>query len=223
METKSGDNGHKHLIGITRIGEDAPVGGQAMALETVQTILAQRAARLAQAPEQETEGERIRLVVVRLGSEVYALDTQFVFDVWSAGQITFVPGVPKWVLGVVNRRGRILSVVDLREFLGLDKAKVDRKKDDNGWDDNAAGQIPYLILLQIPAMEVVLRVDDVLGVEALLNGRITDLADTVRGIPQEYVRGVSELDNEREKLLVVILDVRALLCDERLIVHQEIV
>lgn len=219
MENKTGGNGHKHKTGIEKVTST----GNDLALESIQTILDRRAARLARAPEQEKEGDRSKLVLVRLGGEIYALDTQVVYDIWPAQQITLVPRVPGWVLGVVNRRGRILSVVDLRAFLGLAEAAADRGSDGDGWDDDAADQTRYLILLQVPEMEVVLCVDDVLGVEALLDSRITERTGTVHGIPQEYVRGVSELDEEHDKALAVILDVCALLADERLIVHQEIV
>jgi len=222
METKSGDNGHNHLIGVTGIAENAFAAEQGIALETVQIVLAQRAARLARAPEQETEGEQTRLVMVRLGGEIYALDTQFVFDIWLAEQVTFVPRVPKWVLGVVNRRGRILSVVDLRQFLGLAEA-TPRRMSDSVHRDAAASQTSYLILVQVPEMEVVLCVDEVLGVDALLDSRIQETTGTVRGIPPEYVRGVSELDTERIKGMAILLDLHALLIDERLIIHQEIV
>jgi purine-binding chemotaxis protein CheW len=211
------------MIGATANLEDATAAGQEIALETVQTILAQRAARLAQAPEQEVEGERTRLVIVRLGGEIYGLDTQYVFDIWVAEQVTFVPRVPKWVLGVVNRRGRILSVVDLQEFLGLAEAARQQEKDETGWSDAGVGGESCLIVVQVSEMEVVLGVDEVLGVEALLDSGIQETTGTVRGIPPEYVRGVSEMDNERVKGMAIILDLCTLLADERLVIHQEIV
>jgi purine-binding chemotaxis protein CheW len=222
MAEKAGGNGHKQLIEATRAHEKTSAGGQTIDLETVQIILAQRAARMAQVPEQETEGKRTKLVMVRLGGEIYALDTQFVFDIWPAKQVTFVPRVPKWVLGVVNRRGRILSVVDLREFLGLAKATLQQESNELGWHDDGVEQVLYLILVQVPEMEVVLCVDDVLGVDALLDSRIQEVTGTVRGIPTEYVRGVSEIDKERIRGLAIVLNLKALLADERLVIHQEI-
>ena len=58
-------------------------------------------------------------MVIRLGREVYGLETDYVFDIRPLESITHVPRVPDWVAGVVNLRGRIISVLDLQRFLGL--------------------------------------------------------------------------------------------------------
>lgn len=215
MGNKPGGNGHKPE-------QEMSLAENELTIESIQHVLEQRAARLARLPVQQEEGDRHRLVLVKLNGEIFALDTHTVFDIWPAQQITRVPRVPDWVQGVVNRRGRILSVVDLHTFLGLAHPDDGHGTNGNGTQVDAGTQPRYLILLQVPEMEVVLQVDDVLGVEALLDSRIQEHSGTVRGIPQEYVLGISELDQNRDKSLVVILDVHALLTDERLVVHQQI-
>jgi purine-binding chemotaxis protein CheW len=189
--------------------------------EVMQQIWARRAAELAKVLVEEEEGEQIKLVLVQLGREVYGLDVQCVVDIKPAAQITPVPRVPDWVAGVVNLRGRILSVIDLRRFFGL--PHVER-----GGENSLAQRpepvegMPYLVVVETPEMEVVLLADGVLDVEALLTSRMRDAADTVRGLPPEYVRGVAERRGEGDGMLVV-LDLPALLADERLIIHEEVV
>ena len=105
-----------------QIGGDGIAFGETDALtpDKLQQIWERRAAMLAAAPAQEEEeGEQIELVIVQLGLEFYGVEVRYVSDIRAAKQITRVPRVPDWVSGVVNLRGRILSVIDLRKFFGL--------------------------------------------------------------------------------------------------------
>ncbi|HEX3049902.1 MAG TPA: chemotaxis protein CheW [Aggregatilineaceae bacterium] len=64
--------------------------------------------------------EMVRLVVFELSGVRYALDIRFVREVGRRTGLTHVPGLPQWVLGVMNLHGEIISVVDLAKFLSLD-------------------------------------------------------------------------------------------------------
>ena len=68
-----------------------------------------------QAAEQGTAAE---VVVVRLGGARYALPMAVVAEVGRPPQLTRVPGLPAWVAGLANWRGRVLPVLDLRPLLG---------------------------------------------------------------------------------------------------------
>ena len=191
--------------------------------EELQEIWARRAAELAQVPADEDEGEHSRLLLLRLGREIYGIDAQYVFNVKPAELITYVPRVPEWVAGVVNLRGRIFSVVDLRRFFGLPAAEI-KEGDDSGYGE----RVDHLVVVETPDMEIALLVDDVLTVEPLPASRIQDTSGTVRGLRPEYVRGVvtrvgEDADTEENGSMVVVLDLLALLADERLVVHEEIV
>jgi purine-binding chemotaxis protein CheW len=190
--------------------------------EVMERIWARRAAQLAQVPPQEDEGEQMRLELVRLGCEIYGLEAQYVFDNRPLEQLTPVPRVPHWVAGVVNQRGRILSVVDLHRFFGLPAAGEDGGAGaQEGYD--AVEGVPYLVVVETPDMEVVLLVDDVLAVETLPARRVQALTSVVRSIPVEYVQGVVERSNGKDAQTVVVLDLPALLSDERFIIHEEVV
>jgi purine-binding chemotaxis protein CheW len=183
--------------------------------DVLEQIWAQRAARLAQVPIREDEGEQIELVLAQLGREVYALEAQYVFAIRPANQITRVPRVPDWVAGVVNIRGRVLSAIDLRVFFGLPSGSANHND-----DRDSAERTPSLIVAETDSMQVALLTDDVLTVEALPADRIQDASDTIRSIPSEYVRGVVEYGSK--DTLVLVLNLPALLADERLIIYEEI-
>lgn len=192
--------------------EAALAGLDDISTENLHKIWARRAAQLAKKPTQQDQDEQIELAVVQLGRELYGLDVQYVFDIKPLMQITRVPRVPNWVAGVVNLRGRILSVVDLRLLFGLPAAARSNEE-----DFHTLGAQGFLVVVETPSMEVALLCDDVLTIETLPVSQIQESSGVVRGLRPEYVLGVIE---RAQGDLLVILDVPALLADDRLIIHH---
>ncbi len=187
--------------------------------EVLQEIWTRRAQELAQKPVQEDQSAQVQLVLARLGNELYGLDAQYVYDIKPAQQITPVPRVPDWVAGVVNLRGRIFSVVDLGRFFDLAHAKQEKQG-----REKTSGM---LIVAETPDMEIALRVDDVLSVEALPATHIQEATSTIRGLRPEHVLGIAELKqdspSQEKNQTLIVLDLPNLLADERLVIHEEIV
>lgn len=71
--------------------------------------------------------ESTELVLVRLGGCRYALPMGSVAEVGRPPGLTRVPGLPTWVAGVANWRGRVLAVLDLRSLLAADPGALDRR------------------------------------------------------------------------------------------------
>jgi chemotaxis signal transduction protein len=67
------------------------------------------------------------VVLVRLGGSRYALPMQAVAEVGRPPGLTRVPGVPAWLAGVANWRGRVLAVLDLRPLVAGSGAPLDRR------------------------------------------------------------------------------------------------
>ncbi len=178
--------------------------------ELLEHIWAQRAAQLAEKIVEEDRGEQLSVVLVRLGQEVYGIETQYVFDARPLERITPLPRTPLWLAGVVNVRGRIYSVVDLARFLGLLQSS-------NGNNEGA-----HLVVVQAEAMELALKVDAVLGVLGLSVNRIQPPGE-VLDIPETLVRGIVQ-NGEQADLppFSIILDLPQLLRDPQLIIHEEL-
>jgi chemotaxis signal transduction protein len=64
-------------------------------------------------------------IVARLGGGRFAVELSSVAEVGRAPGITRVPGLPKWLAGVANWRGRILPILDIRSLLGADTEPLD--------------------------------------------------------------------------------------------------
>jgi purine-binding chemotaxis protein CheW len=77
--------------------------------------------------EQPEVAEPSEVVVVRLGGSRYALPMSAVAEVGRPPGLTRVPGVPAWMAGVANWRGRVLAVLDLRPLLAAAAEPLDRR------------------------------------------------------------------------------------------------
>jgi len=179
---------------------------------TAERIWAQRAAQLAKPPQREEEGGQVELALIQLGREVYGIDVRRIVEIRPAVRITRVPRVPEWVTGVTNLRGRILSVLDLRHFFGLQPAETK--------DEDRMTPFLDLVVVETPAMEVALLADDVLEIEPFPNSQIQEITETIRGVSSEYVQGV--IERGAETPMIVVLDLPALLADKRLIIEEEV-
>jgi purine-binding chemotaxis protein CheW len=182
--------------------------------EVLETTWEQRAKQLAQTVQEEEVGDQIQIAVVRLGDELYGLETSYIYDIRQVEQLTRMPRVPDWVAGVTNLRGRIISVVDLRKFLKL-------KRDNDG----VSGFSPrYIVVVQTQSMEMALLIDEVISVEAVQVNQIQDAGGTVRGIQPEYMRGILVRSGRpQESIPLLILDLPHILLDKKLIVQEDVI
>lgn len=145
-------------------------------------------------------GGGLFVVQFALGAETYAVEGACVGEVLRLKELTRLPGAPSFVLGVINLRGRILSVVDLREFFGL--ARV-------GLTDATRA-----IVLRHGALEFAVVADAVLATATLQPADLEPAPPTLAGLGADCVRGVTA---QR----VIVLDAAGILADPRLIVNDQ--
>lgn len=183
-------------------------------LEKERKILRARARALARKPELESEVESERLEVLEflLAHERYGLESHHVREVYLLKELTPLPGTPPFVLGIVNIRGQILSVIDLKKFFELpEKGLTDLNRvivlyqpNTNNNNNNNNNN-----------MEFGLLADQILGVRTIPLKDIQPSLPTLIGIRERYLKGIA-----KEQL--VILDAEKLLSDPEIIVHEEV-
>lgn len=164
-------------------------------------ILRDRAKALAQPPADEAEAVRLDVLEFRLAEERYAVEIRHVNEVYPLKDLTPLPGTPAFVLGIVNVRGRILPVVDLRKFFDL--------------PEEGLTDLHRIILVQGNGLELGLLADSAVGVRSIPVDSLQPSLPTLTGIRSDYLKGVTA-----ERL--VVLDVARLLADSNIIVHDEL-
>lgn len=177
-----------------RVWEPAP--------EEVRRILQERARRLAAVPEQGKAAiEQLEIVEFVLAYERYAVESRYVTEVYPLESLTPLPCTPAFVRGIVNVRGEILAVVDLKKFFDLpEKGLTDLNK---------------VIVLEHDSMRFGILADAIVDVRNIPVAGIQATLPTLTDIRQDYLKGVTP---ER----TVILDAIKLLTDSKLVVREEV-
>jgi len=160
-------------------------------------ILQARAKALAKEPQRDQLIEQsIEVLEFMLAYERYALDTSFVREVHPLKDITVLPGTPAYVAGIVNVRGEIVSVVDLKSFFDLPtRGLTDLNK---------------VILLDDGQMVFGLLVDAVIAVQRLALQAIQSKPTTLTGVRTNYLLGVTAQHT-------IILDALKILSDPNIV------
>ncbi len=163
-------------------------------------ILKARAKLLARETEKELlDQDYLEVVEFLLAYETYGIESAYVREIYPLSEITPLPGTPPFVRGIVNIRGQILSVIDLKKFFEL--------------PERGLSDLNKIIIVQDDNMEFGVLADAVIGIRKLAGGDIETALPTLTGIRAQYLKGVT-----RERM--VILDAAKILSDKNIIISE---
>ena len=164
-------------------------------------ILLQRARQLAEPPEHETAAATIEVVTLLLAYETYAIETAYVREVYPLKDLTPLPCTPSFVAGIVNVRGQVMSVIDLKMLFELpEKGLTDLNK---------------VVIISDGDMEFGILADAILDVRDIPLHEIQPGLPTLTGVREDYLKGITA-----ERL--VVLDAAKLLHNKDIVVHEEV-
>ena len=179
---------------------NSPMHGFDFPPELERHILKTRAQALAAEPTRVAgAGEIIEVVEFDLATERYAFPIADVREVCMLHDLTPVPCTPAFVLGIMNLRGEIRTVIDLKKFFDLPDAGIT--------------ELNKIILIQHGDLPLGILADSIRGVRRIALADLQPTLPTLTDIRADYLRGVT---NDR----LVVLDAAKLLSDERLIVQD---
>lgn len=169
-------------------------------IAAIQRTLMERAQALARPLSSEPDGEYFDLAIIMLGAERYGLDVRHIREIQPLSGLTPIPGAPPIWAGLVNLRGQLYPILNLRRYLG--------HPEDRGAE---AGKV---ILVEAAGLVVGWLADDTHEVQRVLRAEIAaPLADSA-GIRREIVMGITTN-------WITVLDVETLLADPRLVVQDD--
>ncbi len=135
-----------------------------------------------------------QFVIFKLGEESYGVDIGSVREIITMRPITRVPKAPSYVEGVINLRGRVIPVIDLRFRLGLESAE--------------ARHSARIVVVEVQSNTVGMIVD---GVSEVLRISPEDIqvvpSSIVSGVDSAFLMGVAKLENR----LVILLSLEEVL------------
>ena len=137
--------------------------------------------------EQTYSNSEMQLVVFKLGREEYGVSILQVQEIKRITEITRVPHTPDYIKGVINLRGNVLPVIDLKKRLNL--------------PEQVATEDARIIIVKVKEISVGMMVDGVSEVMTI-NQQDIDSPEVVAGsVSANYLSGVGKLDN---RLLILL-------------------
>lgn len=142
----------------------------------------------------------IEVLEFRLADERYAIETAFVQAVHPLRNLTEVPCTPPFVLGIVNLRGHIVTVVNLKQFFGL--------------PEQGLTDLHRIVLVGDGDIEFGLLADVSVGVHLIAVADLHPAPPSLAGNGAHHVRGITA-DS------LVVLDMASILADPRMLVDEQ--
>lgn len=148
------------------------------------------------AQTKSTLSNELQLVTFHIGEEEFAVDILNIQGINRMVEITKVPNAPDYVEGIINLRGKVIPIIDLRRRLGLKAKEYDKAT--------------RFIVVEISNKVIGFIVDNVNEV-LRINRNITEPPPPiVSGINSEYITAVGKLDDR----LIILLDIEKILTNK---------
>ncbi len=141
----------------------------------------------------QKDGKTFQVVSFRLGAEEYGVNIMLVQEIILLGQITQVPEVPSYVLGVINLRGNVISILDLRQRFGMPPQEPSDET--------------RIVVANLHGRTVGFVVDGVSEVLRLQRDDIAPTPATLQAAGKDYIQGLAR----RGTRLLILLDMERLL------------
>jgi len=134
------------------------------------------------------EGRILQLVTFKLENEEFGVDILKVQEINRMLTITKIPNAPPFVEGVINLRGKIIPIVDLRKRLGFNGKAYDKST--------------RIIVVELDGLILGFIVDSVSEVLRVSESTVEPPPSIMGGIESDYIEGVGKLDNS----LLILLE-----------------
>ena len=144
------------------------------------------------------DDELDQLISFAMGDENYGVDIQTVKEVIRLREITRLPKAPVFVKGVINLRGDIIPIIDLRERFNMEQQEYTN--------------MTRVIVVEVDGRSVGMVVDSVSHVLRIEEGQIEPPPPCVGKVSEEYIKGVGKVD---EKLIVLLHITKILTTEEK--------
>ncbi len=137
--------------------------------------------------------QKDKYLTFHLAGEDYGIEIEYVIEIIGILNITDVPDMPAFIRGVINLRGKVVPIMDVRSRFGLE---------DREYDDRTC-----IIVVNIDGTEVGLVVDEVSEVMDIPETNVEPAPKTSKNTEDSYIQGMGKVNND----VKILLDVHKLL------------
>lgn len=137
--------------------------------------------------EMEEDTQKGRFLTFALGNEIYGIEIKHVTEIIGIQAITELPELPEYIMGIINLRGKIIPVMDVR---------LRFKKEFREYNDRTC-----IIVIDIGDVSIGLIVDSVSEVLSIDEQNIVEPPRLNNGQQNRYIKNIGKVDNEVKLLL----------------------
>lgn len=153
---------------------------------------------------QSTDDPILQWVTFRLDNETYGINVMQVQEVLRHTDIAPVPGAPVYVLGIINLRGNVVTVIDTRQRFGLPSAPVTEQT--------------RIVIIEADRQVVGILVDSVAEVVYLRQSEIETAPNVGTDESAKFIQGVCNKNDE----LLILVDLEKMMTDDEWAELQDI-
>lgn len=169
--------------------------------EEIKKVLKLRTERLAKPIKEVELDNTLSVVEFLLAKEKYAIESIYIQEIQPLLDLTPLPTTPKFILGITNLRGQILSVMNLKIFFDLLDADIKNS--------------PKLIIVSVGEMTLAFLADDVIGQSRISLLDLQTSLPTLTEKQSKYLIGITKDE-------LIVLDIVKLLTDKQITVNEEV-
>lgn len=168
---------------------------------TEKALLRERAQKLSQVNinSEETSGQLSTMVGFYLTPEQYCFESGLLKEVLILKEMTIIPGVPSFIQGIINIRGQVMSLMNLRKFLEIKETGITEQN--------------KVMIVCHKGLEIGILVDRISGIFSVEASEIDPALPHFGGRGTEFVKGVTPQG-------VIVLDFAAMLESRKIIVQD---
>ena len=149
----------------------------------------------------KSEEAPIQVLEFLVGSENYAVESMYIGEVYPFKKLTPLPWTPPFVLGIINVRGQIVSVISIEKLFDMPEEGLTNPNN--------------VIIMHNDDMELGILADSILGVCSILLKEIQPPSPILKATMVQYLKGIT-------KKQLPIIDAVKLLSDKNIVVHEEV-
>lgn len=133
--------------------------------------------------------QTMKFIIFKLNNQSFGVNVQQVISIERLTPLTKVPGTADFIKGIMQLRGEITPVLDLKERLSMEQGV-------------AATEDNRIIMINVNDIQIGLVVDEATEVMDIDSSAIEPPSEFIRGVEQEYIKGIAKIDQR----LLILLD-----------------
>lgn len=146
--------------------------------------------------EQEEDTQKGKFLTFIIGNESYGIEIRYVTEIIGIQAITQIPELPEYIRGIINLRGKIIPVMDIR---------LRFKKPFREYNDRTC-----VVVIDIKGISIGLIVDSVSEVLSITEENIVPPPEVSKSYSNKYIKGIGKAEND----VKLLLDCHKLLNDD---------